>query len=182
MRDVTVSNSTWGNRLLRIFGPRDGVHALGGGIGLGLSMAIGAALAAPQRKTVCLVGDGGLQLSLGELATLVQEKPDVLIVLMNDRGYGVIRNIWDAHYGGRRAYSDLHTPDFARLAASLNLAHKAIRDKADFRPVLRSRVQRARADPGRSRHAGGRPLPDRVRRSAGTEINGVRATLPARRS
>ena len=136
VRDVTVSNSTWGNRLLRIFGPRDGVHALGGGIGLGLSMAIGASLAAPQRKTVCLVGDGGLQLSLGELATLVQEKPDVLIVLMNDRGYGVIRNIWDAHYGGRRAYSDLHTPDFARLAASLNLAHKAIRDKADFRPVL----------------------------------------------
>ncbi len=136
VRDVTVSNSTWGNRLLRIFGPRDGVHALGGGIGLGLSMAIGAAVAAPQRKTVCLVGDGGLQLSLGELATLVQEKPDVLIVLMNDRGYGVIRNIWDVHYGGRRAYSDLHTPDFAALSKSLNLSHKAIRDKAQFRPVL----------------------------------------------
>ena len=137
VRDVTISNSTWGNRLLRIHGPRDGVHALGGGIGLGVPMAIGAAVAASPRKTICLVGDGGLQLSLGELATLVQEKADVMVVLMNDRGYGVIRNIWDAAYGGRRAYSDLHTPDFALLAKSLSLAHRVIRDREKFGSTLR---------------------------------------------
>jgi acetolactate synthase I/II/III large subunit len=137
VRDVTISNSTWGNRLLRIHGPRDGVHALGGGIGLGVPMAIGASLAAPQRKTVCLVGDGGLQLNLGELCTLVQEKADVVIVLMNDRGYGVIRNIWDAFYGGRRAYSDLHTPDFAGLAHSIGLSHKCVRSQEEFQSVLR---------------------------------------------
>jgi acetolactate synthase-1/2/3 large subunit len=136
VRDVTISNSTWGNRLLRIHGPRDGVHALGGGIGLGIPMAIGAAIASPRRKVVCLVGDGGLQLSLGELCTLVQENVDAVVVLMNDRGYGVIRNIWDAQYGGRRAYSDLHTPDFAALAKSIGLAHKAIRTRNDFRSVL----------------------------------------------
>jgi acetolactate synthase I/II/III large subunit len=136
VRDVTISNSTWGNRLLRIHGPRDGVHALGGGIGLGLPMAIGASLGA-SRKTICLVGDGGLQLSLGELATLVQEKADVVMVLMNDRGYGVIRNIWDAAYGGRRAYSDLHTPDFARLAQAIDLPHRLVKAKSDFAPVLR---------------------------------------------
>jgi acetolactate synthase-1/2/3 large subunit len=135
VRDVTISNSTWGNRLLRIHGPRDGVHALGGGIGLGISMAVGAALAT-SKKTVCLVGDGGLQLSLGELATLVQEKADVVVVLMNDRGYGVIRNIWDAQYGGRRAYTDLHTPDFAVLARSLSLPYKRIGKKEDFQTVL----------------------------------------------
>jgi acetolactate synthase-1/2/3 large subunit len=110
VRDVTVSNSTWGNRSLRIAGPRDGVHALGGGIGQGVQMAIGAALAAGNRKTLCLVGDGGLQVNIGELATLVQEKANVLVLLMNDRGYGVIRNIQDAQYGGRRYYADLHTP------------------------------------------------------------------------
>jgi acetolactate synthase-1/2/3 large subunit len=82
------------------------------------------------------VGDGGLQLSLGELATLAQEKADVLVVLMNDRGYGVIRNIWDAHYGGRRAYADLHTPDFALLARSMALEHHRIGDAAQFQPVL----------------------------------------------
>jgi acetolactate synthase-1/2/3 large subunit len=137
VRDVTISNSTWGNRLLRIHGPRDGVHALGGGIGLGVPMAIGASLAASGRRTLCLVGDGGLQLNLGELATLVQEKADVVIVLMNDRGYGVIRNIWDAQYGGRRAYSDLHTPDFAALCRSLSLAHNLVKAKSDFQPMLR---------------------------------------------
>ncbi len=137
VRDVTISNSTWGNRLLRIHGPRNGVHALGGGIGLGVPMAIGASVAAPDRKTVCLVGDGGLQLNLGELCTLVQEKADVVIVLMNDRGYGVIRNIWDAFYGGRRAYSDLHTPDFAALARSISLSHRMVKSKGEFPSVLR---------------------------------------------
>jgi acetolactate synthase-1/2/3 large subunit len=111
------------------------VHALGGGIGLGLPMAIGASIASSKR-TILLVGDGGLQLSLGELATLAQEKADVLVVLMNDRGYGVIRNIWDAHYGGRRAYADLHTPDFALLAKSMALEHHRIGDAAQFQPVL----------------------------------------------
>src|SRR5262249_49088888 len=105
VRDVTISNSTWGNRSLVIAGPRDGVHALGGGIGQGVQMAVGAALAADGRKTLCLVGDGGLQVNMGELGTLVQEKADAVILLMNDCGYGGIRNIQDAYYDGRRYYS-----------------------------------------------------------------------------
>jgi acetolactate synthase-1/2/3 large subunit len=144
VRDVTVSNSTWGNRSLRISGPRDGVHALGGGIGQGVQMAVGAALAAGGRKTVCLVGDGGLQVNIGELATLVQEKANVLVILMNDRGYGVIRNIQDAQYGGRRYYVDLHTPDFAQLARSIGLPHSRMQDLSALDGVLRD----ALAQPG----------------------------------
>jgi acetolactate synthase-1/2/3 large subunit len=49
VRDVTVSNSTWGNRELRIFEPSAGVHATGGGIGQGMPMAIGAAIGAADR-------------------------------------------------------------------------------------------------------------------------------------
>ncbi len=75
VRDVTISNSTWGNRQLRLAGPRDGVHALGGGIGLGLPMAVGAALGARGRKVVALSGDGGLMLNLGELATACRSAP-----------------------------------------------------------------------------------------------------------
>jgi acetolactate synthase-1/2/3 large subunit len=142
VRDVTVSNSTWGNRSLRIAGPRDGVHALGGGIGQGIQMAIGAALAAGGRKTVCLVGDGGLQVNLGELATLVQEKAEVVVLLMNDRGYGVIRNIQDAQYGGRRYYADLHTPDFAALAQSIGLPFHRVRDLASVDGILRDALGR----------------------------------------
>jgi acetolactate synthase-1/2/3 large subunit len=142
VRDVTVSNSTWGNRSLRIAGPRDGVHALGGGIGQGIQMAIGAALAAGGRKTLCLVGDGGLQVNIGELATLVQEQADVIVVLMNDRGYGVIRNIQDAQYGGRRYYADLHTPDFERLAQSIALPFHRVRDLAAVEGVLKDAMGR----------------------------------------
>lgn len=142
VRDVTVSNSTWGNRSLRIFGPRDGVHALGGGIGQGIQMAAGAAIAAGGRRTFCLVGDGGLQVNLGELATLVQEQADVVMVLMNDRGYGVIRNIQDAQYGGRRYYADLHTPDFGALAQSIGLPFQRVRDLAAIDGALKDAAGR----------------------------------------
>ncbi len=140
VRDVTVSNSTWGNRQLQIFDPRAGVHAMGGGIGLGLSMSIGAAVAAavhaPERKTFCLSGDGGFILNLGELATAVQEKANVVYVLMNDQRYGVIQNIQDAQYGGRRAYVELHTPDYAQLSAALKLGHVRVSDLATLPAAL----------------------------------------------
>lgn len=137
VRDVTISNSTWGNRLLKIFSPRAGVHALGGGIGQGMQMAIGAALAGAAAKTVCLVGDGGLMVNVGELATAVQEKANVMIVLMNDQCYGVIRNIQDAQYGGRRMFVDLHQPDFAQFCASLGLKHYRLSSLDDADATIR---------------------------------------------
>ena len=134
VRDVTVSNSTWGNRELRLFDARAGVHALGGGIGLGLAMAIGTSLGAAAhdsgRKTFLLAGDGGFVLNLGELACAVQERADFTVILMNDRSYGVIKNIQDAQYGGRRVYADLHTPDYALLAQAIGFAHRRITDLA----------------------------------------------------
>ncbi|SLN63464.1 thiamine pyrophosphate-binding protein [Oceanibacterium hippocampi] len=142
VRDVTISNSTWGNRLLRIFGPRDGVHALGGGIGQGTPMGIGAAVAAGAqgRKTVTLVGDGGFALSLGELMTAVQERADVVFLLMNDQGYGVIRNIQDVHYGGRRYFADPLAPDFGALSAAMGLAHTVVRDLDDFPDAMAAAI------------------------------------------
>jgi acetolactate synthase-1/2/3 large subunit len=71
--------------------------------------------------------------NVGELVTAVQEKANVMIVLMNDQCYGVIRNIQDAHYGGRRCYVQLHQPDFAQFCASFGLTHYRISslDQAD---------------------------------------------------
>ncbi len=136
VRDITISNSTWGNREPRLAGARNGVHATGGGIGQGLQMAIGAALAGTGKKTFCLTGDGGLIVNIGELATLVEHQAEVVVVLMNDRGYGVIKNIQDAHYGGRRYFADLHTPDFAMLAGAMGLPHLKVQAAAEFAPVI----------------------------------------------
>ena len=132
VRDITVANSTWGNRLLRIYAPHNGLHPAGGGIGQGLAMAIGAAMAAPERKVVCLTGDGGLMLGPGELMTAVQTGADIALVVMNDRGYGVIRNIQDAEYGGRRRFVDLATPEFGTLARACGLDYRRIDTPARF--------------------------------------------------
>jgi acetolactate synthase-1/2/3 large subunit len=143
VRDVTISNSTFGNRHVRIAAPQLGVHALGGGIGQGIAMGIGAALAG-QGKAVVLVGDGGAQLSLGELATAVEMRAELVLVLMNDRGYGVIRNIQDAQYEGRRHYADILTPEFGLVAASIGLPHVKVTRAEAFAEALDAAI----ASPG----------------------------------
>jgi acetolactate synthase-1/2/3 large subunit len=136
VRDITISNSTFGNRYVQIAAPNLGVHAAGGGIGQGLPMAIGAALAEGKTKTIALSGDGGLMLCLGELSTLVDEKAPVVLILMNDKAYGVIQNIQDAQYQGRRHYSAPLAPDFATLARSIGLAHERVTDVEEFAATL----------------------------------------------
>jgi acetolactate synthase-1/2/3 large subunit len=136
VRDITISNSTWGNRLPAFSHPRQGIHALGGGIGQGLPMAIGAACAAASDEPVfALVGDGGLSLSIAELGTLAQERSPVVLIVMNDGGYGVIRNIQDHEYGGRR-FGDITPPALGNLAAAFGLEYRRVEGVAAFADSL----------------------------------------------
>lgn len=135
VRDVTIPSSMWGNRLLEIYRPETNVFAVGGGIGQGLAMGIGAATARPEVPTLVLAGDGGLTVHLGELATLAQERPWLTLLVFNDGGYGVLRNMQDAHIG-RRAGVDLHTPDFGGLAGALGLPHQLVRAPERFADAL----------------------------------------------
>ncbi|MBS6059704.1 MAG: thiamine pyrophosphate-binding protein [Pantoea sp.] len=136
VRDITVSGSLWGSRLLRANGPLMNIHSLAGAIGMGLPMAIGVAIANPQRKVVGLVGDGGLSLNLGELATLAQEKANVTLLIMNDGGYGVMRGIQDKYFGGRQYYNQLHTPDFTLLAQAIGLQAWRVEQVEDFQAAM----------------------------------------------
>ena len=136
VRDVTISNSTFGNRYVRIAAPHLGVHALGGGIGQGIAMGIGAAMAGIDAKTITLLGDGGAQLMIGELATAVEMQANMVFVLMNDRGYGVIRNIQNVQYGSRHVYSNILTPDFALVCRSVGLPHERVGEIGDFGAAL----------------------------------------------
>ena len=135
-RDVTIPSSTWGNRLLPLHDPRANVFPRGGGIGQGLGMGIGAALARPDEPTVVIAGDGGLAVHLGELLTLAQERPRLLLLVFNDGGYGVLRNTQD-RYSDRRSGVDLHTPDFAGLSAACGLPYARIAAEADADGVIR---------------------------------------------
>jgi acetolactate synthase I/II/III large subunit len=136
VRDVTISNSTFGNRYVRLAEPRLGVHALGGGIGQGIAMGIGASMAGIDAKTITLLGDGGSQLMIGEFATAVDSSANVVFLMMNDRGYGVIRNIQDAQYNGRRVYADILTPDFSLVCKAVGLPHERIAKIDDFEAAL----------------------------------------------
>jgi len=117
VRDVTQSNTTWGNRIFPVYSPHQSVFPVGAGIGQGLSLGLGAAAAANGRKTVCMTGDGGFFLNVGELWTAVQENLDISVIVMNDRGYGVIKRIQDATAQGRRFFAYLQGPDLGQLAA-----------------------------------------------------------------
>lgn len=132
VRDVTISNSTFGNRYVQVAAPNLGVHALGGGIGQGIAMGIGAALASGTKRTITLLGDGGSMLGIAELITAVDEAVNVTFLLMNDNAYGVIENIQDAQYEGRRHYSALKTPNFAKLCDAIDMPYTKVGDIGSF--------------------------------------------------
>jgi acetolactate synthase-1/2/3 large subunit len=146
VRDITISNSTWGNRIMPVFGPRCSVHPVGAAIGPGLPLGIGAAIAAPGRRTVAMVGDGGFAVNQTELWTAAQERPDLCVVVMNDRGYGVIRHIQDAVADGRRFAHDLIGPDHKKLAELAGIRAYRVAAAEDFGPT----IARALAEPGPS--------------------------------
>ncbi|MBU2287542.1 MAG: hypothetical protein KKC85_14050, partial [Gammaproteobacteria bacterium] len=129
VRDVTLSNGSWGNKIFPIYNPRDGMYPIGLGIGPGLPLGVGAAVSATARgrKTVMMSGDGGFAVNLPELLTAAQEKVDIVILVMNDSGYGVIKHIQDGSYGGRRCFGDLLPPDFAKLAEAAHMPHRLAR-------------------------------------------------------
>lgn len=140
-RDITTSNSSWGNRLFPVYGLRDNIFPISAGIGQGFPLGLGAAVGAPGRKTVILSGDGGFFLSIAELWTAVQEQLDIILVLMNDKGYGVIRQLQNAMTGGRQFYTDLQGPDVGDLARSSGIAHWRVGNLDAFEAALGEAVR-----------------------------------------
>ena len=132
VRDVTQSNTTWGNRVFPLNDPRQNVYPVGAGIGQGLSLSIGAAAAANGRRTICMTGDGGFFLNVGELWTAVQERLDLTVVVMNDRGYGVIKRIQDATQQGRRFFADLQGPPLEGLASLAGIPFFRVTEAGQF--------------------------------------------------
>ncbi len=135
-RDITLNNSTWGNRLFPLYGPRDSVYPIGAAIGPGLPFGIGAALAAPGRKTVCMCGNGGFALSLAELWTAKKEQADVVFLVMNDGGYGVIRHIQNRMYGGRNFYDEVLSPELESLAALVDMPFERVQSTDQLGPSV----------------------------------------------
>jgi acetolactate synthase-1/2/3 large subunit len=107
-----------------------------GTLGYALPASTGAGLAAPERPIVCLVGDGGLQFSLGELAVLRDVDAWSAIIVWNNRGYGEIRSSMRA-VGIHPEGVDVQPPDFALLAAAYGYTHRLIETAEALGDALR---------------------------------------------
>jgi len=106
----------WAAAYFPAAGPRTFAYPLGWGtLGFALPAAVGAAAAG--RSTVVIAGDAGFLFAPGELATAVQEQLDLAIIVVNDRGYGMLRFDEDERFD-ERFDVDLETPDFVALAKS----------------------------------------------------------------
>jgi acetolactate synthase-1/2/3 large subunit len=121
-RDAIVADDLcqpgyWAPLGLDIFEPRTLLHpGMYGTLGYALPAAIGAQLGRPDRIAVALCGDGGFLYTSQELSTAVAEGVHVIAIVFNDNAFGALRHYQDRLYQRRRIGTDLHNPDFARLA------------------------------------------------------------------
>ncbi|RLB90785.1 MAG: biosynthetic-type acetolactate synthase large subunit [Deltaproteobacteria bacterium] len=113
-----------------------------GCMGFGLPAAIGAQVACPGKKVVDVAGDGSIQMNIQELATAVQYKLPVKVVILNNKYLGMVRQWQELFYERRYAYTDIeHSPDFVRLAEAYGaLGLRATRPQ-EVVPVLKKGLE-----------------------------------------
>jgi thiamine pyrophosphate-dependent acetolactate synthase large subunit-like protein len=100
-------------------------------VGLGLGTAFGAAIAHPDRLTVCSPGDGGLMMSLGELETFVRYKIPALVIVINDASYGAeVHLLKNVGLPGHGAF--FRDNDFAAIASAMGAQGITVRDVGDL--------------------------------------------------
>ncbi len=102
-----------------------------GTLGYALPAALGAKLATPDDPVVCMIGDGGLQFTLPELATAVEQELAILVLLWNNFGYGEIRN-YMVEKQIQPIGVDLHTPDFLKIAEGFGCVAERVTDLAQL--------------------------------------------------
>ncbi len=103
-----------------------------GTMGFGLPAAIGAKIGAPER-TVCLfVGDGGLQMTLEELGTIMQERLEVKIILLNNHFLGMVRQWQELFFNERYSYTEMENPDFVAIARAFRIAAREVSQREEL--------------------------------------------------
>jgi acetolactate synthase-1/2/3 large subunit len=130
LRDLTSGRDTvwttgvgqhqmWAMQYLCCDRPRTFITSGGlGTMGYGLPAAIGAKAARPEATVICVDGDGSFQMTCQELATAVENELPVIVVIVNNGGYGMVRQWQELFYEQRYSFTRLRhdSPDFARLA------------------------------------------------------------------
>ena len=112
-----------------------------GTMGFALPAAIGAKMARPDAEVWVVVGDGGFQMTMCELATIVQEKININIAIINNGFLGMVRQWQEFFYDKRYVATPLVAPDFAALANSFGIRGETVTARKDVVPTIESARQ-----------------------------------------
>jgi acetolactate synthase-1/2/3 large subunit len=107
-----------------------------GTMGFALPAAIGAKKACPEKEVWVVAGDGGFQMTAAELSTIVQEKLNINIAIINNGYLGMVRQWQEFFYDRNYESTPLVSPDFVKLAEAHGIAAKAVRKRSEVEPVV----------------------------------------------
>ena len=147
--DTIVSNgagnyASWAHRFYRYGALRTQLAPTSGAMGYGVPAGIAAKLIAPARTVITFAGDGEFMMNGQELATAVQCRAGVIIIVFNNRMFGTIRMHQERAYPGRVSGTDLHNPDFAALALAYGARGEVVDCTAQFAPALQRALAHTR--------------------------------------
>lgn len=118
-------------------------------MGYALPASIGASFANSNNTVICITGDGGMQINIQELATIVRHKLPIKIFLIDNRGYAIIRqtqDTWlDSRYEASSLEGGLALPDFAKIAKSYGIRTETIRNHEELRAKIRKTLDSSEA-------------------------------------
>jgi acetolactate synthase-1/2/3 large subunit len=112
-----------------------------GTLGWGVATALGVKVARPDAPVVAVSGDGGFLFNAQELATAVQHRIPVVIILVNDGAYGNVRRIQSEMFGNRLIASDLSNPDFQKFTESFGALALRATSPDELRAALRTALK-----------------------------------------
>lgn len=107
-----------------------------GTMGFALPAAIGAKFGTPDRTVVAIIGDGGFQMTLQELGTIMQFDVDVKIIILNNQFLGMVRQWQQLFHDKRYSFVNITSPDFVTVAKGYGIAGKSISKREDLKDTL----------------------------------------------
>ena len=103
-----------------------------GTMGYGMPAAIGATFAAPERCVCCFMGDGGFQMCIEELGTIMEQKSPVKMILMNNHYLGNVRQWQDMFWMRRKSFTKMMNPDYSKIAEGYGIPYEAVVTRQDL--------------------------------------------------
>ena len=100
-------------------------------MGYALPAAVGAQIGRPDEEMWVVAGDGGFQMTMPELSTVVQERIPLKIAVINNGYLGMVRQWQDVFYNKRHSGTPLFNPDFIKIAEAYGISARAVTDKND---------------------------------------------------